>query len=558
MADYIYSMRNLVKKYGTKEVIRGVTLAFFKGAKIGVIGHNGSGKSSLLRIMAGVDKEFDGDARLADWATVGYVPQEPSLDPNKTVGENVEEAVAHLRAVLKRYDELNEKLATDLTPAEMEKVLEQQERTQAEIETHDLWELDNHIELAMHALRCPPKDADVTKISGGERRRVALCRTLMAQPDLLLLDEPTNHLDAETVSWLEHHLKEYAGTVVLVTHDRYFLDNVAGWMLEMDRGRGTPYEGNYSAYLEKKQARLEVEEKSEAARQKVLARELEWIRQSPRARIAKNKARIANYERMASQEAEFREDAIELSIPSGARLGDRVITFDKVSMSLGGKPLIKDLSFSLPPGAILGVIGPNGAGKTTCLKLITGVLKPEKGRVEIGATVELCYVDQTRETLADDNTVFQEVTGGQDQLQFGKKLVSSRAYVSRFNFRGTDQQQKVGDLSGGQRNRVQLAKLIRRGGNVLLLDEPTNDLDLQTLRVLEEALQGFAGCAVVVTHDRYFLNRICTHVLAFDGEGNVRFFEGDFSTFEEKLEKEREASGQGPASQAAKYRKFTR
>jgi ATP-binding cassette ChvD family protein len=558
MPEYIYAVRNLTKKYGTKEVLRGITLAFYYGAKIGVIGHNGSGKSTLLRIMAGQDRDFEGDARLLEGATVGYVPQEPQLDPSRTVIGNIEDAVAPVRALLERYEALSERLGESLSDDEMAKVVEQHERAQREIEARDAWELDHHLELAMHALRCPPPDADVTKISGGERRRVALCRALLAHPDLLLLDEPTNHLDAETIAWLEHHLSEYPGTVILVTHDRYFLDNVVKWMLEMDRGRGTPFEGNYSAYLEQKQQRLLIEEKSEASRQKVLARELEWIRQSPRARIAKNKARIANYERLAAEQADAREEAIELTIPAGSRLGARVLEFKNVDKSLGGKPLIRNLSFSLPPGAILGVIGPNGAGKTTFLKLITGDLKPDAGAVDLGSTVELCYVDQGRETLDPEQSVFQEITGGQDQLTLGKRLVNSRAYVSWFNFKGTDQQQKVGELSGGQRNRVQLAKLLRRGGNLLLLDEPTNDLDLQTLRVLEEALQKFAGCAIVVTHDRYFLNRISTHVLAFDGDGGVRFFEGDFSTFEERLTREREAQGLGPESAAGKYRKFTR
>jgi energy-dependent translational throttle protein EttA len=558
MPEYIYAVRNLQKKYGTKEVLRGVTLAFYYGAKIGVIGHNGSGKSTLLRVMAGVDTEFDGDARLLEGATVGYVPQEPTLDNTKTVIGNIEDAVAPVRSLITRYEMLSEKLGESMSDAEMAKVVDQHERAQREIEARDAWELDHHLELAMHALRCPPPDADVTKISGGERRRVALCRTLLAHPDLLLLDEPTNHLDAETVAWLEHHLAEYPGTVILVTHDRYFLDNVAKWMLEMDRGKGTPYEGNYSSYLEQKQQRLAIEEKAEASRQKVLVRELEWLRQSPRARIAKNKARIANYERLAAEQAEDRDEAIELTIPSGGRLGAKVVDFKNVNKALGGKPLITNLSLSLPPGAVLGVIGPNGAGKTTFLKLITGDLKADSGTVDVGASVELCYVDQGRETLDPDKSVFQEITGGQDQLTLGKRLVNSRAYVSWFNFKGTDQQQKVGELSGGQRNRVQLAKLLRRGGNLLLLDEPTNDLDLQTLRVLEEALQKFSGCAIVVTHDRYFLNRISTHVLAFDGEGGVRFFEGDFTTFEERLTKEREDAGQGPESTAGKYRKFSK
>ena len=558
MPEYIYFCRDLKKKYDDKEVLKSVTLAFYYGAKIGVIGHNGSGKSTLMRIMAGVDKEWDGEARLQDGKTVGYVPQEPWLDPQKTVLGNVEEAVKPIRDLLAQYDEVNHKLAEDMTPAEMDKLLDRQQRLQDEIESKNAWELDHQLELAMHALRCPPPDADVTKISGGERRRVALCRTLLSQPDLLLLDEPTNHLDAATVAWLEAHLKEYKGTVILVTHDRYFLDNVVGWMLEMDRGRAVPYEGNYTSYLEAKRKRLELEEKTELLKTKTLARELEWIRQSPKARVAKNKARIANYERLTSEQEEKVDNSVELTLPPAPHLGERVVVFNKVCKSLGGKPLMTDLTFRMPPGGVLGVIGPNGAGKTTFLKLITGAEKPDSGTVDVGPTVQLCYVDQLRDGLDPNLTVFQQITGNQEQLKFGNRWVNGRSYVSKFNFRGTDQQLKVGDLSGGQRNRVQLASLLRRGGNLYMLDEPTNDLDLETLRVLEEALQGYTGSLIIVTHDRYFLNRIATHVLAFDGEGGTRYFEGDFSIYEERIAAEREAEGKGQSGGADKYRKFTR
>ncbi len=558
MPEYIYFCRDLKKKYDDKEVLKNVTLAFYYGAKIGVIGHNGSGKSTLMRIMAGVDKEWDGEARLQDGKTVGYVPQEPWLDPNKTVLGNVEEAVKPIRDLLAQYDEVNHKLAEDMSPAEMDKLLDRQQRLQDEIEAKNAWELDHQLELAMHALGCPPPDADVTKISGGERRRVALCRTLLSQPDLLLLDEPTNHLDAATVAWLEAHLKEYKGTVILVTHDRYFRDTVGGWMLAMDRGRAVPYEGNYTSYLEAKRKRLELEEKTELLKTKTLARELEWIKQSPKARVAKNKARIANYERLTSEQEEKVDNSVELTLPPAPHLGERVVVFDKVCKSLGGKKLITDLTFRMPPGGVLGVIGPNGAGKTTFLKLITGAEKPDSGKVDVGPTVQLCYVDQLRDGLDPNLTVFQQITGNQEQLKFGSRWVSGRAYVSKFNFRGTDQQLKVGDLSGGQRNRVQLASLLRRGGNLYMLDEPTNDLDLETLRVLEEALQGYTGSLIIVTHDRYFLNRIATHVLAFDGEGGTRYFEGDFSIYEERIAAEREAEGTGQSGGADKYRKFTR
>ena len=553
MADYLYVLRDLNKRYDKNHVLRDITLAFLPGAKIGVIGHNGAGKSSLLRIMAGVDQAYEGHARAADGTTIGYVPQEPQLDPTLDVRGNLELAVKPVRDLVRRWEQLNEKLATDLTPDEMERVMDELQRAQDKIEARNAWELDRELDQAMHALGCPPGDADVTKISGGERRRVALCKVLMEQPDLLLLDEPTNHLDANTVAWLEQHLKDYPGCVILITHDRYFLDNVANWMLELERGRATPYEGNYSTYLAKRAERLRVEESAEASVKKMLERELEWMRQSPRARVAKNKARISNYERLASHEAEMREDAIELVIPHGQRLGDRVISFTGVSKSYGERQVIKDLSFEIRPGAVVGVIGPNGAGKTTVLRMIAGQQQPDEGTISIGQTVELCYVDQLRDDLDPERTVFEEITGGQDLLLVGKKEVNARAYVARFNFRGTDQQKKVGTCSGGQRNRIQMAKMLRRGGNVMLLDEPTNDLDVETLRVLEEALQEFPGCAVVVSHDRWFLNRLATHILAFEEDGNVRLFEGDYEAYSQRLVEER---GGRPESTAARYRKL--
>jgi ATP-binding cassette ChvD family protein len=553
MADYLYVLRDLNKRYDKNHVLRDITLAFLPGAKIGVIGHNGAGKSSLLRIMAGVDQAFEGHARPADGIRIGYVPQEPQLDPTLDVRGNLELAVKPVRDLVRRWEQLNEKLATDLSPEEMERVMDELQRAQDKIEARNAWELDRELDQAMHALGCPPGDADVTKISGGERRRVALCKVLMEQPDMLLLDEPTNHLDADTVAWLEEHLKNYPGCVILITHDRYFLDNVASWMLELERGRATPYEGNYSTYLAKRAERLRVEEREEASIKKMLERELEWMRQSPRARVAKNKARISNYERLAARESEMREDAIELVIPHGQRLGDRVISFSGVSKSYGDRQLIKDLSFEIPAGAVVGVIGPNGTGKTTVLRMIAGKEKPDEGGVNIGQTVELCYVDQLRDDLDAERTVYEEITDGKDILVIGKKEVNARAYVARFNFRGTDQQKKVGACSGGQRNRIQMAKMLRRGGNVLLLDEPTNDLDVETLRVLEEALQEFPGCAVVVSHDRYFLNRLATHILAFEGDGKVRMFEGDYESYSQRLLEER---GGRPESTAARYRKL--
>ncbi|MCB9870255.1 MAG: energy-dependent translational throttle protein EttA [Planctomycetes bacterium] len=510
----IYSLERLTKAYDIKKpVLKDVSLTFLDGAKIGVIGSNGAGKSTLLRIMAGVDKEYDGVARPRDGLTIGYVPQEPKLAEDLTVRENVELAVRPIRALLENHDQLNEKLAGDLSPEEMEKVLDELGRVQSEIEHKDAWELDRHVETAMTKLHLPPADAMVRECSGGERRRVALCRTLLEHPDLLLLDEPTNHLDAETVAWLEQTLKDYTGSVIMITHDRMFLDRVVDWMLEIFHARAIPYKGNYSTYLEQKAKLMEQQETSERKRGKFLERELEWIRMNPAARTAKNKARVKNYERMVAEGFEEKEGSIDLHIPPGKRLGDLVLRFQKVNFSYGDNQVVRDLSFDLQPGDILGIVGPNGTGKTTTLKLITGRLKPDSGTVTVGPTVELCHVDQERETLDSDKTVWQEISGGHDFLKLGKVEVNSRSYVAKFNFTGSDQQQKVGTLSGGQRNRVQLAKMLARGGNLILLDEPTNDLDLDTLRVLEEGIQNFPGCMVVVSHDRYFLDRICSRII---------------------------------------------
>ncbi len=536
---YIYTLENLRKSHDRKVVLNGIYLAFFPGAKIGVIGRNGAGKSTLLRIMAGEDGDFEGTARPAEGITVGYLSQEPALDDSKSVRSVLDEAVAPVRDLLRRYDEVNERLGGDLDPDAMQALLDRSQRLQEEIERLDAWELDRHLQVAAEALRCPPMDAPVARLSGGERRRVALCRLLLRHPDLLLLDEPTNHLDAETVEWLEHHLQEYTGTVILVTHDRYFLDNVVGWMLELENGRGIPYEGNYSAYLEQRAARTGVQEKQEASRRNVLARELEWIRTNPKGRNAKSKARIANYERLFAQVADTSDDSVDILIPPGPRLGDRVLEARGLAKRFGEHVLFEGLDFSLPPGGIVGIIGPNGSGKTTLLKMVQGKERPDAGTLELGPTTVVTYVDQGREGLAGEKTVFEEITGGQDEIRFGDRTLKSRAYVARFNFRGQDQQKRVKDLSGGERNRLQLAKLLRGGGNLILLDEPTNDLDLETLRVLEEAIQSFAGCAVVVTHDRYFLDRVATHVLALDGQGGSRWFEGNFQAFEERLHEER-------------------
>jgi sulfate-transporting ATPase len=531
--QYIYTMQNLRRVHPpNKEVLKGIYLSFYPGAKIGVLGSNGSGKSTLLRIMAGVDKDFFGDAKAADGTRIGYLPQEPTLDPKKNVLENVEEAVAHTKGLLKRFDEVNLKLGEDLSPAEMDKLLEEQGKLQDAIEAANAWDLDRTLEIAMDALRLPPPEADVTKLSGGERRRVALCRVLLERPDLLLIDEPTNHLDAESVAWLEHHLHEFPGTIVAVTHDRYFLDNVAGWILELDRGAGIPWEGNYSSWLEQKGKRLESEEKTESARQRTLARELEWVRASPRARQAKSKARLAAYEELLAEEQQKREETIEISIPPGPRLGDVVVKAEHLRKAYGDKVLIEDLSFNLPRGGIVGIIGANGAGKTTLFRMITGQEKPDGGTLRIGETVKLAYVDQSRDTLDGAKTAFDEIAQGAEFLEIGKRKVPARAYVAGFNFKGTDQQKRVKDLSGGERNRVHLAKVLRSGGNVLLLDEPTNDLDVDTLRALEDGLLAFAGCAVVISHDRWFLDRVATHILAFEGDSQAVWFEGNYQDYE--------------------------
>ncbi len=523
--QYIFTTYKLSRRYPPdREVLTDISLSFLPGAKIGVIGYNGAGKSTLLRIMAGLDTEFDGHAQLGAGATVGLLEQEPQLDPAKTVRENIEEGVAETKALLDRFNELSMNYS-DETADEFARVQEQ-------IDAVDAWNLDTTLEIAMDALRTPPGDADITTLSGGEKRRVALARLLLGQPDLLLLDEPTNHLDAESVAWLERHLQDYKGTVVAITHDRYFLDNVAGWILELDRGRGIPYEGNYSGWLEQKRARLQQESKQENARQRTIEQELEWVRLNASARRNKPKARLNAYEALLAQDRNVKLDQVQIHIPAGPRLGGVVLEANNLNKSFGDRLLIDDLSFTLPPGGIVGVIGPNGAGKTTLVRMITGQEQPDSGTLKLGETVELAYVDQSRDALDPDKTVWQEISGGEDQIKLGDRTVNSRAYVSGFNFKGSDQQQKVGKLSGGERNRLHLAKLLKTGGNLLLLDEPTNDLDVDTLRALEEALLAFAGCAVVVSHDRWFLDRIATHVLAFEGESQTRWFEGNFEAYE--------------------------
>jgi sulfate-transporting ATPase len=531
--QYIFVMKDLKKIVPPKrEILKGIWLSFYPGAKIGVIGGNGAGKSSLLRIMAGVDREFLGEAWPADGVRVGYLPQEPRLDTAKDVRGNVEEGVAEVRGLLTRFDEINARLGEPLDDAGMEKLLADQARVQDAIEAANGWDLDRTVEIAMDALRCPPGDSDVGTLSGGEVRRVALCRLLLQKPDLLLLDEPTNHLDAESVAWLEQFLKEYPGTVVAITHDRYFLDNVAGWILELDRGAGIPWEGNYTSWLEQKKQRLAVEEKQESARQRTLERELEWVRMSPRARQAKSKSRLQAYEQLLAEGGSDREGQAEIIIPTGPRLGDVVVQVEHLVKGYGDRLLIEDLSFSLPRGGIVGVIGANGAGKTTLFRMITGQEKPDRGTLQVGETVRLAYVDQSRDALDPAKNVWQEISGGAELLQLGTRQMASRAYVASFNFKGSDQQKKVGDLSGGERNRVHLATLLKSGGNLLLLDEPTNDLDVDTLRALEDALLSFAGCAVVITHDRWFLNRVATHMLAFEGDSRVVWFEGNYEDYE--------------------------
>ena len=549
----IYTMMKVSKFYDKKPVIKDISLSYFYGAKIGVLGLNGSGKSSLLRILAGVDKDFNGQAVLSPGYTVGYLEQEPLVDCTKTVREVVEEGVQETVDLLKEFEEINAAFADP--DADMEKLCDRQAKVQEKLDALDAWELDSRLEMAMDALRCPPEDAKVAVLSGGEKRRVALCRLLLQKPDILLLDEPTNHLDAESVAWLEHHLQQYAGTIIAVTHDRYFLDNVAGWILELDRGEGIPWKGNYSSWLEQKQERLRREEKSEGSRQKTLERELEWIRMSAKGRHTKSQARISAYEKLLGQEVQKQEKELELYIPPGPRLGDIVIEADGVSKAYGDRLLYENLSFRLPPGGIVGIIGPNGAGKTTLFRLITGQEKPDGGTFRIGETVKLAYVDQSRE-LDGNKSLYEEITGGQEQIEFGKVLVNSRAYVSRFNFSGSDQQKKVSTLSGGQRNRVHLAKMLKEGANVLLLDEPTNDLDINTMRALEEALENFAGCAVVISHDRWFLDRIATHILAFEGDSQVVWFEGNFSEYEE--DKKRRLGAEAERPHRIKYRQLTR
>ena len=533
---YIYTIVDLTKKHGPREVLSEIWLAFYPGAKIGVLGDNGAGKSTLLRIMAGQDQDFEGEARLTDGYSVGFLPQEPQLDAALDVAGNVHLAVAQKQAMLDRFNEINTQLAEPMESDAMESLCDELAHVQDAIDTQNLWDLDRQVEIAMGAMNLPPGDADVTHLSGGERRRVALCKILLEQPDLLLLDEPTNHLDAESVAWLERHLADYSGTVVAITHDRYFLDNVAGWILELDRGRGIPWEGNYSSWLEQKQTRLAQEQKSSVARRRSLERELEWVRMAPRARQAKNKARLKAYDELAQQVFEDRPEELEIQIPPGKPLGDLVIEAKGISKAMGDRLLFEDLSFRLPAGGIVGVIGPNGAGKTTLFRLITEQLGPDQGELRVGETVELGYVDQSRDSLLDEATVYQEISGGHETLEMGGRKVNARAYVSRFNFRGPDQEKKVGNLSGGERNRVHLAKLLRRGCNVLLLDEPTNDLDVDTLRALEEAILSFAGCVVVISHDRWFLDRIATHILAFEGDAYVHWCEGNFETYERQRE----------------------
>ncbi len=532
--QYVFVMKNLTKSYpGGREVFKGITLSFLPGAKIGVLGVNGAGKSTLLKIMAGLDKDYGGEAWAADGVRVGYLPQEPELDPTKTVGENVKAALGDIVSALERFNEISAKFAEPLSDEEMNALLAEQAELQEKIDAANGWEIDRQIDIALDALRCPPADSPVTHLSGGERRRVALCKLLLEKPDLLLLDEPTNHLDAESVAWLEKTLRTYPGTVIVVTHDRYFLDNVTGWILEIERGRAYPYEGNYTAWLEQKRKRLEQEEKEETARMRALAAEREWIAASPKARQAKNKARIQRYEEMLAQQNEKATGVAEIIIPPGPRLGSVVIEAEHISKGYGDRLLIDDLSFKLPPGGIVGVIGPNGAGKTTLFRMIVGIEKPDRGTLRIGETVKLGYVDQSRDTLDPNKTVWEEISGGEEIIYLGKRAVQSRAYVGAFNFKGPDQQKKVGILSGGERNRVHLAKMLKSGANVILLDEPTNDLDVDTLRALEEALMDFAGCAVVISHDRWFLDRLCTHILAFEGNSHVEWFEGNFQMYEE-------------------------
>ena len=552
----IYSMMKVSKSYQKKIVIKDISLSYYYGAKIGVLGLNGSGKSSLLRIMAGVDKEYNGEAGLSDGYTVGHLEQEPLVDSEKTVKAVVEEGMQEVVDIVKEYNEISEKFAEPMSDDEMNKLLERQGELQEEIEKQNAWDIESRLEMAMDALRCPPGDTLVNVISGGEKRRVALCRLLLQKPDILLLDEPTNHLDAETVAWLEQHLKQYEGTVIAITHDRYFLDNVAGWILELDRGMGVPWKGNYSSWLEQKQNRLKQEEKSETERQKTLQRELEWIRMSPKGRHAKAKSRISAYESLLNQDTAKQEKDLEMFMPAGPRLGTVVIDAEDVSKAFGDRILFEGMSFSLPAGGIVGIIGPNGAGKTTLFKMITDLEKPDSGTLKVGETVKLAYVDQGRDTLDPGKTIWEIISGGRDTIELGNAEVNSRAYVARFNFSGSDQQKTVDVLSGGERNRVHLACMLKEGANVLLLDEPTNDLDVNTMRALEEALENFGGCAVIISHDRWFLDRIATHMLAFEGDSTVRWFEGNYSEYEEDRKKRLGKAADQP--HRMKYRHLTR
>ncbi len=531
--QYIYVMKNMTKVFpGGKEILKGLYLSFFPGAKIGVLGHNGAGKSTLLKIMAGIDKDFGGEAWAAEGVKVGYLPQEPQLDASKTVIENVMEGVGETKALLDRFNEVSARFGEDMSDDEMNDLIAEQGTLQEQIDALDAWDLDRKVEIAMDALRCPPGDWAVERLSGGERRRVALCRLLLSHPDMLLLDEPTNHLDAESVAWLERYLRDYSGTVVMVTHDRYFLDNVTGWILELDRGQGIPYEGNYSSWLEQKEKRLEQESREESSRQRTIKEELEWVRSSPKARQSKSKARITAFDALVAKSQEKVQGSAQITVPPGPRLGGKVIEAEGVSKAFGDKLLFENLGFRLPPGGIVGVIGPNGAGKTTLFRMITGQEQPDNGTFTVGDTVVLGYVDQSRDSLDDSKTVFQEISDGQDEIDLGRRKINSRAYAGLFNFKGPDQQKKVGVLSGGERNRVHLAKMLSRPANVILLDEPTNDLDVETLRALEEALDEFPGCAVIISHDRWFLDRIATHILAFEGDSQVVWFEGNYQDYE--------------------------
>ncbi|MGY8824393.1 MAG: energy-dependent translational throttle protein EttA [Candidatus Latescibacterota bacterium] len=552
----IYSMQKVSKHYNKKKIIEDISLSYFYGAKIGVLGLNGSGKSTVLRIMAGVDKEFEGHADLVAGYSVGYMEQEPQLEVGKTVREIVEQGAQETVDLVREYEAINEKFAEPMEDDAMNALIERQSAVAEKLDATGAWDLDSRLQMAMDALRCPPEEQVVDTLSGGEKRRVALCRLLLSKPDILLLDEPTNHLDAETVAWLEGHLQQYEGTVIAVTHDRYFLDNVAGWILELDQGRGIPWKGNYSSWLEQKQERLRVEEKSESARQKMLQRELEWARMSPRAKQQKNKARLRTYGELLNQDRVQRDAELQIYIPPGPRLGGVVIDAEGLKKTYDDRILFENMSFKMPPGGIVGIIGPNGAGKTTLFKMITGQEQPDEGTMTLGETVELAYVDQTRETLDSEKTVWQEISGGQDELEFGERTINSRAYVGRFNFSGSDQQQKVGELSGGQRNRVNIAKMLKEGANVILLDEPTNDLDVNTLRALEEGLENFAGCALVISHDRWFLDRLATHILAFEGDSQVYWFEGNYSEYEENRRQRLGVEAEIP--KRVHYRQLTR